>query len=105
MRPHSSHGLPIVAGPMLPVGAYLTGGPRMIRVFESCGFEYLVLRPIKYGRDGAPVLLAARREYLGTDTTTVELRPLHVTHETAVQVKARLSEELQLSRFLSHRNI
>ncbi|MDY7229474.1 serine/threonine-protein kinase [Hyalangium rubrum] len=77
----------------------------MIRVFESCGFEYLVLRPIKYGRDGAPVLLAARREYLGTDTTTVELRPLHVTHETAVQVRARLSEELQLSKFLSHRNI
>jgi serine/threonine protein kinase len=77
----------------------------MIRVFESCGFEYLVLRPIKYGRDGAPVLLAARREYLGTDTTTVELRPLHVTHETALQVRARLSEELQLSRFLSHRNI
>jgi hypothetical protein len=21
----------------------------MVRVFESCGFEYLVLRPIKYG--------------------------------------------------------
>jgi serine/threonine protein kinase len=77
----------------------------MIRVFESCGFEYVVLRPIKYGRDGDPVLLAARKEYLGTDTTTVELRPLHVTHETAVHVRARLSEELQLSNFMRHCNI
>ncbi len=37
----------------------------MMRVFESCGFEYKVLRPINYGREGEPVLLAARREYFG----------------------------------------
>lgn len=77
----------------------------MIRVFESCGFEYVVLRPVKYGRDGDPVLLAARKEYLGTATTTVELRPLHVTHETTAKVRARLSEELQLSNFMHHHNI
>jgi hypothetical protein len=40
MRSDPSHGLPIVMGPMLPVGSYLTRGSRMIRVFESCGFEY-----------------------------------------------------------------
>ncbi|WP_224370460.1 serine/threonine-protein kinase [Hyalangium versicolor] len=78
----------------------------MIRVFESCGFEYMVLRPIKYGRDGDPVLLAARKEYLGTATTTVELRPLFATQKKpAPEVKARLSEELQLSKHLQHPNI
>jgi serine/threonine protein kinase len=77
----------------------------MFRVFESCGFEYKVLRPIKYGRDGDPALLAARREYFGTDTIAVELRPLHVEQDTETKVRARLSEELQLGRFLRHRNI
>jgi serine/threonine-protein kinase len=93
-------------GLMLPVGVYLTGGSRMIRVFESCGFEYMVLRPIKYGLDGDPVLLAARKEYLGTATTTVELRPLFATQKKpATEVKARLSEELQLGKHLQHPNI
>lgn len=40
-----------------------------------------------------------------TDTIAVELRPLHVEQETETKVRARLSEELQLGRFLRHRNI
>lgn len=77
----------------------------MSRVFESCGFEYRVLHPIKYGRDGVPVLLATRGEYLGAGTEPVELRPLHVAPETTTPVRARLSEELQLSGLLRHPHI
>jgi len=72
----------------------------MVRVFESCGWEYTVLRPLRQTRQGGPVLLAARRPYLGGETTAVELRPLPVTRETATSVKARLAEELQLSKHL-----
>ncbi|HYH97754.1 protein kinase domain-containing protein [Hyalangium sp.] len=77
----------------------------MVRMFESCGWEYTVLRPIRQARDGAPVLLAARREYFGGGTTAVELKPLHVTRETVTSVKARLAEELRLSQHLRHRHI
>jgi serine/threonine-protein kinase len=77
----------------------------MVHVFESCGFEYTVLRPIKLTRDGDPVLLAARRDYFGVETTAIELRPLHLTHENATRVRARLWEELQLSQSLRHPNI
>ena len=77
----------------------------MMDVFESSGFEYKILRPIQHTRDGEPVLLATRREYLGVATTAVDLRPLHVTHENAQRVRARLSEELQLSRLLRHPHV
>jgi len=77
----------------------------MVHVFESCGFEYKVIRPIQLAREEEPVLLAARKEYFGEKTTLVELRPLHLTQQNATSVKARLREELQLSQHLRHPNI
>ncbi len=77
----------------------------MLHVFESCGFEYKVLRPIQLACDGAPVLLATRSDYFGVETTTVELRPLPIADQSIRTVKARLWEEVQVSQRLRHRHI
>jgi eukaryotic-like serine/threonine-protein kinase len=77
----------------------------MVHVFESCGFEYKVIRPIQLAREEEPVLLAARREYFGEKTTLVELRPLPGATQSGSSVKARLREELHLSQHLRHPNI
>lgn len=77
----------------------------MAHVFESCGFEYKVIRPLQLAREGEPVLLATRGEYFGEKTTLVELRPLHLTSQNATSVKARLKEELRLSQHLRHPHI
>jgi eukaryotic-like serine/threonine-protein kinase len=72
--------------------------------FESCGYRYIVHRPLVLHPDYDPLLLASRQSMRGGPVKLVELKHVVLKHSGHKELETLL-EEVRLARYLRHSNI